>query len=606
MADFGDWLQRPLAVIDKIFEHNGSDSDWQQSAIQFFEDKLQEDDSMMQVPSLNDVPLHLLQPNCLVRFRCMVQDMFDPEFYAGVYEVLDPNTQEKVLKSGKYRDVVDCAQANLQFERNFTADRQTLYCIPIPGEAAWVKEKFYQLEQGRTSPSTLHCEARNKRSLDEDGSTQAAVDGRLGRNVKRHEQPRPAGIDAGSTARLPLDLNFPLPEEKGPACLVKVYDNWDTFKVNDVVEVFGILSMDPAMSLLEDNSDETEARAALQVSEEDRCHHPPASLVPRLHLLFTQKLRHINPLLPRNPHEDTMEDLRAARAELLGFLTHATLGDELAAEYLLFHLLSSVYARRDVMPMGKFTLNLSGCANSNYSQELYAILRQLVPTSFRLPMTLEVMNGQRFCPRKDYSANRLLAGILQLSSGSLLMIDETELQTGQLDVTGVQNITALGNAITWQKVDYDFDFHQMEFPCNLNIVVTSEGKSLLPSDCQVRLKPQVVLANFNEYFGALRNSLSPALLDKFRVYLTLTRMMEYNIDDVISKAVEEDFVEMRRLEPDSITAENLHMLLTVARLLSLSVGQSSLTMLRWQRTKELEFSRRARPCEDRATGAREL
>ena len=51
-------------------------------------------------------------------------------------------------------------------------------------------------------------------------------------------------------------------------------------------------------------------------------------------------------------------------------------------------------------------------------------------------MTLEVMNGQRFCPRKDYSANRLLAGILQLSSGSLLMIDETELQTGQLDVTG--------------------------------------------------------------------------------------------------------------------------------------------------------------------------
>jgi len=49
-----------------------------------------------------------------------------------------------------------------------------------------------------------------------------------------------------------------------------------------------------------------------------------------------------------------------------------------------------------------------------------------------------------------------------------------------LSFAGVQNITALGNAITWQKVDYDFDFHQMEFPCNLNIVVTSEGKSLLP------------------------------------------------------------------------------------------------------------------------------
>uniref|UniRef100_UPI00358FA7D1 mini-chromosome maintenance complex-binding protein isoform X2 n=1 Tax=Myxine glutinosa TaxID=7769 RepID=UPI00358FA7D1 len=458
--------------------------------------------------------------------------------------------------------------------------------------------KFSQLGQSHTSPSTSHCEVRNKRSLDEEGSTQAAVEGSLCRNVKRHEQPTPTGINAGSTTKLPLDLNFPLPKEKGPACLVKVYDNWDAFKVNDVVELFGILSMDPAMSLLEDESDETDARAALKMSEEDRCHHPPASLVPRVHLLFTQKLRHINPLLPRNPHKEPMEDLSAVRAELLGFLTHATLGDKLAAECLIFHLLSSVYARHDVTPMGKFTLNLIGCPNSNYSQELYGILQQLVPTSFRLPMTLEMMNGQRFCPRKDYSANRLLAGILQLASGSLLMIDETELQAGQLDVTGVQNITALGNAVTWQKVDYDFDFHQMEFPCNLNIIITSEGKSLLPSDCQVRLKPQVVLANFNEYFEALRSSLSPALLDKFRVYLTLTRLMEYNIDDSISKIVEEDFVEMRRLEPDNITGENLHMLLTVARLLSLSVGQSSLTSQRWQRTKELEFSRRARPHED--------
>ena len=46
--------------------------------------------------------------------------------------------------------------------------------------------------------------------------------------------------------------------------------------------------------------------------------------------------------------------------------------------------------------------------------------------------------------------------------------------------TGVRNITALGNLISWQKVDYDFNYHQMEFPCNINVLVASEGRSLLP------------------------------------------------------------------------------------------------------------------------------
>lgn len=53
----------------------------------------------VQVPSLNDVPLHYLKPNSLVKFRCLIQDMFDPEFYMGVYETVDPVTKAKVSAS---------------------------------------------------------------------------------------------------------------------------------------------------------------------------------------------------------------------------------------------------------------------------------------------------------------------------------------------------------------------------------------------------------------------------------------------------------------------------------------------------------------------------
>ena len=52
--------------------------------------------------------------------------------------------------------------------------------------------------------------------------------------------------------------------------------------------------------------------------------------------------------------------------------------------------------------------------------------------------------------------------------------------TDLLSSTGVQNLTALGNLIAWQKVEYDFDFHKTDFPANVTVLVLSEGKSLLP------------------------------------------------------------------------------------------------------------------------------
>lgn len=131
------------------------------------------------------------------------------------------------------------------------------------------------------------------------------------------------------------------------------------------------------------------------------------------------------------------------------------------------------------------------------------------------------MNQMRLVPKKDYVANRLVSGALQLARNTSLLLDETQLEQGQLDTTGeasrnqegalqrvnewrlllrfdgadtdrvgssslcscgvgVRNVTALGNLISWQKVDYDFNYHQMEFPCNINVLIASEGRSLLP------------------------------------------------------------------------------------------------------------------------------
>ena len=48
-----------------------------------------------------------------------------------------------------------------------------------------------------------------------------------------------------------------------------------------------------------------------------------------------------------------------------------------------------------------------------------------------------------------------------------LVLDETALAAGQLDTEGLRNLTALGNVLRWQKVEYDFSYHSADFLCNI-------------------------------------------------------------------------------------------------------------------------------------------
>jgi hypothetical protein len=41
-------------------------------------------------------------------------------------------------------------------------------------------------------------------------------------------------------------------------------------------------------------------------------------------------------------------------------------------------------------------------------------------------------------------------------------------------------MTALGNLISWQKVEYDFSYHRQDFMANIAVLILSEAKSILP------------------------------------------------------------------------------------------------------------------------------
>lgn len=44
----------------------------------------------------------------MVRYRGMVQDMYDNEFFLDTYEVRDEKTGATKLRPGRYKDVAEC------------------------------------------------------------------------------------------------------------------------------------------------------------------------------------------------------------------------------------------------------------------------------------------------------------------------------------------------------------------------------------------------------------------------------------------------------------------------------------------------------------------
>ncbi|XP_050399307.1 mini-chromosome maintenance complex-binding protein [Patella vulgata] len=611
MPGVEDWMNCPLNIIQNLFDQNGQNVTPTQVK-EYFSKKLTGRESLAWIPSLNDIPVHNLRPNTIVKYRCMIQDMFDPELYLGVYEVNDVQTGQKSLKCGKYKDIAECTPqqiVNMESSENKPMDRQTFYCVPIPGEADWVKLAY--ANQNVSDHGASSSQSRLKRPLEDDqekrgekhSNNQNGDVNMEAESLQQNNCPNQAngsngtGVRSGTNCK--PDLNHPLPGETGLTCLVKIYDDVDTFKVNDVVEFIGILSVDPAMAQFPDSQEGEE----FETPEERQAHSPPPSLVPRLHVVLYNKLNHDNPLLPPlktdSAYTEALSSLQSnivnLRNELISVLEYSLLGDNLAAEYLLSHLISYVYGRADVMPLGKLSLNLSNCPNSRYYGGLmHRLISAILTKSHLLPMTIENMNTMKLIPKKDIKANRLESGILQLSDNTQLLIDETLLQTGQLNPQGVRNVTALGNLITWQKVEYDFNFHSQPFSTNVNVLILSEVKSLLPSDVQVPLNKKLTTDNIQEHFEQLDSRLTTEFLNKLRTYITLTHTMDYSVSEDLQKIIQDDFVDSRKDNPKAMTIDDFHALLNLLRLQTLSHCQPNPTPEMWNKVKTMERERRER------------
>uniref|UniRef100_A0A182N9L8 Mini-chromosome maintenance complex-binding protein n=1 Tax=Anopheles dirus TaxID=7168 RepID=A0A182N9L8_9DIPT len=568
------------------------------------------------IPLLNCAELAQLPDGSLVRFRGMLQDMQDPECYLERYGVRSKADGSLVRQqNGKYRDILVCNGATetvdngAATEDSTFGERRSMFVVTIPGQNRWAEEcererngAMRAVRPEEAQDGDGERSARVKRAHDDDDAMEVEP-AEPGAVKKRPASDTTKGGSSSSTTGSVLSadylLNSPIAERPGKACLVKLYSNYDDWTLNTVVEVVGFLSVDPA---LDGSGDCTGMDEFVDEVSEHQATHPPPSLIPRLHAVCVRKLSHTNPLLlaPRARDEEDAQDeatLTSVYKDLHNLFTQCLFGDRVAADYLLCHLVSSVYIRDEVESRGQFCLNLSNIpaeALPDYTRALYELLELLLPASHYLPMTLETMNTVQFVPKKDYTTNKLTSGLLQLAPHTHLVLDETRLQAGKLEAPGVEAVKHVAHLIKCQRLKYNFQFYQLDFHADVPVLVLSEGRSMLPSNCYLPIIPDLdAIGLIAETIKAGRHYIAPKL-DAMRRFLTAARVREFDMKTLDPTVVQEDFVRMRTENDGAVTMDDLHALFVLARLLGLSRGRKSLQRDDWERAKELETERRKR------------
>lgn len=546
---------------------------------------LEDSDALSQIPLLNSAPVHSFKDRQLVRFRGMVQDKRNPEYYFQQYEVKDTRTEACEVRCGMYTDSARCLPHEMilvDSEENRTSERGICVVISTPGLNEWAKEKF-ELPCSSTV-GTTSC----KRNLDEGESMDCSEPLRKKEKVSNggcEEMDTECNTNERTVFSKDHILNFPVPTDDGKACIVKMYED-PTLKLNEIIEVIGFVSLDPLLSTIHD-SDET------MTEDEMNVHHPPASLVPRLHAV---KIISLSKQEIKNAPE-IISKAQLIRSDLRVVLSQVLFGDELAADYLICHLLSSIYARKEYFCIGAFPLNITHfpvAKCKTFAKDLYKFLTLFVKKSHLLEVTLENLNDFALMPKKDYECNRLTSGVLQLSENTHLVIDETGLTTGQLTAAGRDNYNAICELVNFQTVSYDFKFYRLGYDTDIPILILSETKSFVPCPTQIVLKTDSESGNlYSQIMEMAEHFLKDGdRLANIRQYIEVIRNTKFEFSDDIVPEIQSDFIKMR--QRNHTNADELHSLMVLARLLSLSHGLNTLTSEYWKKAVDMERERSAR------------
>ena len=534
----------------------------------------------------------------LVRYRCMVQDIFDPEYYLESYVIKEAITGAIEEKQAKYLESIppcpdgyELCQPSLS--RSRTSERLPVFGVPIPCESSWTAES----DNPERAP--VACSVSRKRSLD------VSAD-KTGCEIQRDKENRPKRVPKeGMADKVPkCETNYvehlqrwkPIKEDNGTCCILKLYDKCFV-KLQDIVEVVGYISTKGSEVNFASQDKKDGFDAFLEF--EDYGKSPPTSLVPRIHCI---EVKVLNPSKDLEVYSSLLFNYRALsksrylemREQTILYLLPVVAGDRLAAEYLLLWALSGIFQRQcpgDLLGKFSFALTRFGLDAPCSGRHLFSTLCRLFPRCHYFGLTVDILNADRFVPYKDYNFNRLCSGRLQACNNTPLVVDETTMDSGKLDSNGLTNLNALSQVARDQTVTYDFQYYKSDWDVDLPFLVLSNASKPLVTgiDCACPILPQGAYGTPPEIFSREK-------LRAMRSYVATVRdskSEQFNITDEASTTVEEFYVR-RRQQSENASQADLNRWLCMSRFWELSVGSTEFTDEGWKFIQRLELDRLTR------------
>ncbi|CAH8514834.1 unnamed protein product [Schistosoma intercalatum] len=576
--EYKDYVKSPIVVFDQV--HGGSEEHNKIDFLVEIQNVLQNHSS--KVPLFGNVSLEQIPDGHLVRVVGMVQDMFNAELFMDSFRL---SANDSTTRSLRYRDFSsfenseDVSPIDVKF-----SERQSFYIVPVPGESPWVKEVRVK-ESEYTSPITTG----QKRHLNE--PTEVI-----------HKKPKSTAMETNPNQVKPRK-HFPLIEEenndKKIGALLRVYDTVQTqLKINDIVEVYGILEHARLCDALPEDSCEPE----------EKCNEP----LPRIHALIVHSLTHNNPLVCNNTSiisiNKNVNDIQLIRIKLMQILTTLFNGDQIVAEYILLHLISTrltidsqypnhlpamnVYASRSIAAKSSSN-NIDKYLLSELYNRLHNFLPQLVTHLATVNLTIKSLNdGPCLFPIRDMNKGHLNPGRLQLPQGTEILINELEMDSGQLQQKGLLNFQALSSVAINQRLLYDFQFYTQDWDTNVRVLILSIVPSLIKSTLSLPWEPE----SFDNIENDAHSNISESELDDMRKYLTILSLSNenYSMDSELQERINQDFVQWRRDKSTYIEADEFAVMLCLLRFHCLTYGLQSPTLEHWLHIVELESKRKSR------------
>ncbi|KAI9299025.1 hypothetical protein K502DRAFT_338913 [Neoconidiobolus thromboides FSU 785] len=251
-----------------------------------------------------------------------------------------------------------------------------------------------------------------------------------------------------------------------------------------------------------------------------------------IHVVFFSNINEPMKLYQDLEVENTCFDARSINKEIIEHFKGYFNNDKYASELLCLFLLNC-----NVNIEEFHSLNLVFTQKHDISK-LIQFIKSVLPIVNVFDLTINSLNQTQLFP-SNMSGDNLEWAKLQLPKKSLLIINEMDLEEGQLNDNGINNLNWLMMLTSDNKLTYRFSHFNQVMAADYRVLILSKHSSLLGSSFKINLDDKDI--------GNSINNIDNEVVNLFKYYFNnKIEGKNFELNDEVSKVIQEDYVNLRK------------------------------------------------------------